>query len=156
MRERERKRRREEEWGSSCPVESIQRGGAEYNSLRGEEIQWCKSNTLHLIDTHTHTHTHSLSLTLSLNPFLLVLSPDISLYILPLFNFFLFLSRLLAHSVATLQPLPPTPPHTHIHTHTHTHWVAVCMQRDPEQREGLLSKAVHHDSSIFHQKQTVN
>lgn len=55
-RERKAQRQKEKEWGSCCPVESIQRGGAQYNSLGGEEIQWCKSNTLSR--THTHVCTH--------------------------------------------------------------------------------------------------
>jgi len=56
--DRERERETERERESSCPMESIQRGGAEYNSLGGEEIQWCKSNTLSLIHIYIYIYIY--------------------------------------------------------------------------------------------------
>lgn len=98
---------KEKERGSSCPVESIQRGGAEYNSLRGGEIHWCKSNSLSHAPTQPCSYTYINTSSLSESRLFLP-SPDISLCIVLQYNFCLSVSHCRAHSASTLRLYPHT------------------------------------------------
>lgn len=123
-------------------MESIQRGGAQYNSLRGEETQWCKSNTLSHTHTHicvhtntlTHTHTHTFTPAPFCSCFLLTF-PSIS---------FLYLISLSSSCDCLLILYPPS--------NTHTLCSCLYAKMMPNTEKAFCPKAVHPNSSIFHQK----
>lgn len=116
-------------------MESIQRGGAEYKSLRGGQVQWCKSNTF--AQTHSHTYIHNTYiLTLALNTFFFFCFSHLLTF--PSVSFCCIISFFLLSCTLYWSPPP--------RIHTQTIGKSVC--------RGMQDKvwpSVHH--TIFHQIQ---